>query len=213
MKKILFTILLSSVSYTGFCQSKTTCCAADENEGLMVLTDKEFNTTEIAFIGNDNEFIGSYAGVDMNNISVSDGTFSIVYPDNAQELLIKDINDKHENLKIPAKQKGIFEINGTKYHMIVKVQLPQGHQFASLTSIAKEQGIDTKGNNVLYMINERIISTNIEGQKIDKSFVLHTEIESSKEIDSIKQLPEFKVLRIYTKTQANQKIASLMRIR
>lgn len=59
----------------------------------------------------------------------------------------------------------------------------------------------------------RISTNNVAGQKIDKSFILHSEIESSKEIASVKNLPEFKVLRIYTKTQSNQRIASQLRIK
>ncbi len=202
--------MLSCICCTGFSQANTKCGVADENEKLAVLTDKDFNTSGIAFIGNNNEFIGSFAGIDMNSVSVSDGTFSIVYPNNSQELQIKDINDKHENYTVAAKQKGSIEINGTKYHMIVKVQLPQGSQLTPLTSIAKELGV---GSNAVYMINERILTNNVAGQKIDKSFILHSEIESSKEIASVKDLPEFKVLRIYTKTQSNQRIASQLRIK
>lgn len=213
MKKTLLTIALSCICFAGFSQSKTACCITDENEELRVITDKDFNTSGIAFIGNDNEFIGSYVGIDMNKVSFSDGTINIVYPNNAQELQIKDINDKHENFTIPAKQNGVVEINGTKYHMIIKVQLPQDHQFTSLTSIAKEQGIEVKNDKVLYMINDKILKNNVDGQKIDKSFILLTEIESSKEIDTIKQLLEFKVLRIYTRTRANQRIASQLRIK
>ncbi len=161
MKKTLLTIALSCICFAGFSQSKTACCTTDENEELKVITDKDFNTSGVAFIGNDNEFIGSYAGIDMNNASFSDGTINIVYPNNAQELQIKDINGKHENFTIPAKQNGVVEINGTKYHMIIKVLLPQDHQFTSLPSIAKEQGIETKNDKVLYMTQVSDLEKNL----------------------------------------------------
>ena len=72
----------------------------------------------------------------------------------------------------------------------------------SLDSLKNEFYPDLKAP-CLYMINERIIFNDSRSYRIDRGYVLATELVGSSEIEDLKGVSPFNVVRIYTKTKEN----------
>lgn len=188
-----------------------------EDHFLTVLTDSAFNSMQNAlYVGPDNELLVGNLGVDMYAVANAKNGLQIIYPDANRKnpLTIKNVGSKHDSIVIPVTHSGTIDFQGREYPMIVRVTHSKPTQYVSLSRIAEELGLDEKEQkSCLYMINERIIIDNADAYKVDKNFILKEELESSKNIHSLKNIHEFHIVRIYTKTHRNNEMESSVRIR
>lgn len=164
------------------------------------LYDSDFNNFGIAFAVN-GEFVKNPIGIDLSTLMLKkdvgismnpvvlrgiDGTdnFIVVDPKKLKEkpLVINGVEYK----------KGFINLSSSE----VKLDL------VSLDSLRNEFYPDLK-TPCLYMINERIVFNDSKSYRIDRGYVLATELVSSSEIEDLKGVSPFNVVRIYTKTKEN----------
>lgn len=164
------------------------------------LYDSDFNNFGIAFAVN-GEFVKNPIGIDLSTLMLKkdvgismnpvvlrgiDGTdnFIVVDPKKLKEkpLVINGVEYK----------KGFINLSSSE----VKLDL------VSLDSLRNEFYPDLKAP-CMYMINERIIFNDSKSYRIDRGYVLAAELVSSSEIEDLKGVSPFNVVRIYTKTKEN----------
>lgn len=183
----------------------SSACAQNKNgevsdNSFHWLYDSDFNNFGIAFAVN-GEFVKNPIGIDLSTLMVKkdvgismnpvvlrgiDGTdnFIVVDPQKIKEkpLVINGVEYK----------KGFINLSSSE----VKLDL------VSLDSLKNEFYPDLKAP-CMYMINERIVFNDSKSYRIDRGYVLATELVSSSEIEDLKGVSPFNVVRIYTKTKEN----------
>lgn len=183
----------------------SSACAQNKNgevsdNSFHWLYDSDFNNFGIAFAVN-GEFVKNPIGIDLSTLMLKkdvdismnpvvlrgiDGTdnFIVVDPKKLKEkpLVINGVEYK----------KGFINLSSSE----VKLDL------VSLDSLRNEFYPDLK-TPCLYMINERIVFNDSKSYRIDRGYVLATELVSSSEIEDLKGVSPFNVVRIYTKTKEN----------
>lgn len=172
---------------------------SDLNLHAQCMYDSDFNNQNMAYAVN-GEFVKSLIGVDMDAIFADGGGYiQKTYP-----MKIKGINGENAETVVEAPSKDApLVVNGVKYKSLVNIIADNYKmELVSLDDIKK----DLYGANdtpCVYMINKHIIFDDADSYRIDKNFVLKTEIVHSSEIEALKGMPEFDVVRIYTKTKEN----------
>lgn len=183
----------------------SSACAQNKNgevsdNSFHWLYDSDFNNFGIAFAVN-GEFVKNPIGIDLSTLMLKkdvdismnpvvlrgiDGTdnFIVVDPKKLKEkpLVINGVEYK----------KGFINLSSSE----VKLDL------VSLDSLRNEFYPDLKAP-CMYMINERIVFNDSKSYRIDRGYVLATELVSSSEIEDLKGVSPFNVVRIYTKTKEN----------
>lgn len=130
-----------------------------------------------------------------------------IYPQNEEPFVIRDINEKHDTLVVaPQKYNKPLMVGGVEYDRVLRIIPPTDVEWLPLTEVAKAYGHEVKGD-VLYMINDRIISLGVPGYKLQHDFILRVEVESSKDIPTLSSKQNFTIVRVYTKTTRYAEIA------
>lgn len=176
----------------------------DEHENNLnfytqCMYDKDFNHQDLGYAVN-GWFVKSLIGVDMEAMFADGGGhIQKTYP-----MKIRGINgnDAETVVEAPANDTPLV-INGVEYKSLVNIVAGNYNmELVSLNDIKKE----LYGENdtpCVYMINRHIIFDDAESYRLDRNFVLKTEIVHSSEIEALKGMPDFDVVRIYTKTREN----------
>lgn len=176
----------------------------DEHENNLnfytqCMYDKDFNHQDLGYAVN-GWFVKSLIGVDMDAMFADGGGhIQKTYP-----MKIRGINgnDAETVVEAPANDTPLV-INGVEYKSLVNIVAGNYNmELVSLNDIKKE----LYGENdtpCVYMINRHIIFDDAESYRLDRNFVLKTEIVHSSEIEALKGMPDFDVVRIYTKTKEN----------
>ncbi len=176
----------------------------DEHENNLnfytqCMYDKDFNHQDLGYAVN-GWFVKSLIGVDMEAMFADGGGhIQKTYP-----MKIRGINgnDAETVVEAPANDTPLV-INGVEYKSLVNIVAGNYNmELVSLNDIKKE----LYGENdtpCVYMINRHIIFDDAESYRLDRNFVLKTEIVHSSEIEALKGMPDFDVVRIYTKTKEN----------
>lgn len=172
---------------------------SDLNLHAQCMYDSDFNNQNMAYAVN-GEFVKSLIGVDMDAMFADGGG----YIQKTFPMKIKGINGNNEETLVEAPSKDApLVINGVKYKSLVNIVADNYKmELVSLDDIKK----DLYGANdtpCVYMINKHIVFDDADSYRIDKNFVLKTEIVHSSEIEALKGMPEFDVVRVYTKTKEN----------
>lgn len=172
---------------------------SDLNLHAQCMYDSDFNNQNMAYAVN-GEFVKSLIGVDMDAMFADGGG----YIQKTFPMKIKGINGNSEETLVEAPSKDApLVINGVKYKSLVNIVADNYKmELVSLDDIKK----DLYGANdtpCVYMINKHIVFDDADSYRIDKNFVLKTEIVHSSEIEALKGMPEFDVVRVYTKTKEN----------
>lgn len=197
LKCIVMCLISMFVFYSAFAQNKN---GEVSDNSFHWLYDSDFNNFGIAFAVN-GEFVKNPIGIDLSTLMLKkdvdismnpvvlrgiDGTdnFIVVDPKKLKEkpLVINGVEYK----------KGFINLSSSE----VKLDL------VSLDSLKNEFYPDLK-TPCLYMINERIVFNDSRSYRIDRGYVLATELVSSSEIEDLKGVSPFNVVRIYTKTKEN----------
>lgn len=202
MKKIVLCTLLSLCSLHTFAQEPRRTPV--DNNVSRCITDKEFNEMRLLVVGKDNVMIGDLTCFDGNWYPAE---VKCLYPQNEETFVIRDINEKHDSLVVkPQKERKPLVVDGIEFDRVVRMVYPMDVEWLPLTQVAKTYGHDVKGD-VLYMINDRIISRGVPGYKLQKDFILRVEVESSKDIPTLSKKSDFSIVRVYTKTTRYAEIA------
>lgn len=169
------------------------------NLHTQCMYDSDFNHQDLGYAVN-GWFVKSLIGVDMDAMFANGGGYiQKTYP-----MKIKGINgDNAETVvEAPANDTPLV-INGVEYKSLVNIVADDYNmELVSLNDIKKEL-YGEKDTPCVYMINKHIIFDDAESYRLDKNFVLKTEVVHSSEIEALKGMPEFDVVRIYTKTKEN----------
>ncbi len=180
-----------------------------DNNVSRQITDKDFNDLRLLVVGKDNVMIGDLICFDGNWYPAE---LKFIYPQNGESFVIRDINEKHDSLVVaPHKYIKPLVVGGFEYDRVVRMVYPMDVEWLPLTEVAKAYGHNVKGD-VLYMINDRIISRGVPGYKLQKDFILRVEVESSKDIPTLSKKQDFSIVRVYTKTTRYAEIAKDGRI-
>jgi len=207
MKKIVLCTLLSLCSLHTFAQEPRRTPV--DNNVSRCITDKEFNEMRLLVVGKDNVMIGDLTCFDGNWYPAE---IKFLYPQNEETFVIRDINEKHDSLVVkPQKERKPLVVDGIEFDRVVRMVYPMDVEWLPLTQVAKTYGHDVKGD-VLYMINDRIISRGVPGYKLQKDFILRVEVESSKDMPTLSKKNNFSIVRVYTKTARYAEIAKDGRI-
>lgn len=183
----------------------SSACAQNKNgEGsdnsFHWLYDSDFNNFGIAFAVN-GEFVKNPIGIDLSTLMVKKDVGISMNPvvlrgiDGADNVIVVDPKKLKENPLVingVEYKKGFINLSSSE----VKLDL------VSLDSLRNEFYPDLK-TPCLYMINERIVFNDSKSYRIDRGYVLATELVSSSEIEDLKGVSLFNVVRIYTKTKEN----------
>lgn len=183
----------------------SSACAQNKNgEGsdnsFHWLYDSDFNNFSIAFAVN-GEFVKNPIGIDLSTLMVKKDVGISMNPvvlrgiDGTDNVIVVDPKKLKENTLVingVEYKKGFINLSSSE----VKLDL------VSLDSLRNEfyPGLKTP---CLYMINERIVFNDSKSYRIDRGYVLATELVSSSEIEDLKGVSPFNVVRIYTKTKEN----------
>lgn len=172
---------------------------SDLNLHAQCMYDSDFKNQNMAYAVN-GEFVKSLIGVDMDAMFADGGG----YIQKTFPMKIKGINGNSEETLVEAPSNDApLVINGVKYKSLVNIVADNYKmELVSLDDIKK----DLYGANdtpCVYMINKHIVFDDADSYRIDKNFVLKTEIVHSSEIETLKGMPEFDVVRVYTKTKEN----------
>jgi len=154
----------------------TALASSDVNDELGRFTDVEFSNSKEAVYVND-VFIKSTIGINLGKTSSITSISKLKYREP-------------------------FVINGVSYTQKTFMMSDKNIEFLSLEDIRKEHCPDVKGP-CLYMINKFFIANDVASYKIDKSFILRTEVLPSSEIEFFKGQTPFTIIRIFTFTESN----------
>ena len=194
------------VSLPVYAQNSTQL-AVNKNVGIFI-TDADFYKSGTLVVGANNMMIGDLICFDLNKEPVG-ATF--IYPNNDESFVIRDINEKHDSLVVaPYKYGDVLKVGDATYNRVLRY-VYNDVEWLPLTQVAKNYGYDVKGD-VLYMINDRIISRGAAGYKLQKDFILRVEVESSKDMPTLSKKNNFSIVRVYTKTARYAEIAKDGRI-
>jgi len=155
-----------------------TLASSDDKDELGRLSDVQFSNSKEAFFVND-VFIKSTIGIDFGKMAPT--TFASISKETLKEPLV---------------------INGVSYTHKLVFYIDKKFNFLSLEDIRKEYCPDVKGAS-LYMINKFFIANDVASYKIDKNFILKTEVLPSSEIEFFKGQTPFTIIRIFTNTADN----------
>ncbi len=206
--KRLFLLTLLGVCTLGLNAQELRRTPVDNNVSHYI-TDKDFNEMRILFVGKDNVVIGDLSCFDGNWYP---SEVKFLYPQNEESFVIRDINEKHDSLVVaPQQYNKPLVVDGFEYDRVLRMVYPMDVEWLPLTQVAKSYGHEVKGD-VLYMINDRIISRGVPGYKLQKDFILRVEVESSKDIPTLSKKQDFSIVRVYTKTTRYAEIAKDGRI-
>lgn len=167
------------------------------NEGFDEFFDKDFNSVEIGHMVN-GVFVKSYAGVNLDSLCSRDDFRIDIRPSFA-------ILTDNDTVKLPhiATKNAPVLINGAGYTGIFNFTASDVElDFASFDDIKSERYPEVLGPCV-YMLNKHLVFDDVESYRIDRNFILDTELISSKQFEALKNVPEFSIIRIYTKTERN----------
>ncbi len=202
MKQVFLTTLLSVCSLQLFAQAAVRTSV--DNNVSHFITDADANAMRLLVVGKDNVMVGDFNCYDGNWQSTE---VKFLYPQNEETFVIRDINEKHDSLVVkPQSARKPLVVDGIEYDRVVRIVTPVNIEWLPLTQVAKAYGHEVKGD-VLYMINDRIISRGVPGYKLQKDFILRVEVESSKDIPTISKKNDFSIVRVYTKTARYSEIA------
>ncbi len=182
MKKYIFSALFAMASLPVFAQ-KATPSSVNKNVGIFI-TDTDFYKSGTLVVGANNMMIGDMICFDLNK--EPDGA-TFIYPNNENPFVIRDINEKHDSLVVaPFKYGDVLKVGDATYNRVLRF-VYNDVEWLPLTQVAKAYGHDVKGD-VLYMINDRIISRGAAGFKLQKDFILRVEVESSNDMSTLSNL-------------------------
>ncbi len=206
MKNFFFSALFLIVSLPIYALNSTQL-PVNKNVGIFI-TDTDFYKSSTLVVGANNMMIGDLICFDLNKEPVG-ATF--IYPNNEESFVIRDINEKHDSLVVvPFKYGDVLKVGDAMYNRVLRF-VHNDVEWLPLTQVAKNYGYDVKGD-VLYMINDRIISRGAAGYKLQKDFTLRVEVESSKDMPTLSKKNDFSIVRVYTKTARYAEIAKDGRI-
>ena len=183
----------------------SSACAQNKNgevfdNSFHWLYDSDFNNFGIAFAVN-GEFVKNPIGIDLSTLMLKKDVDISMNPvvlrgiDGTDNFIVVDPKKLKENPLVingVEYKKGFINLSSSE----VKLDL------VSLDSLRNEFYPDLK-TPCLYMINERIVFNDSKSYRIDRGYVLATELVSSSEIEDLKGVSPFNVVRIYTKTKEN----------
>ncbi len=207
MKKFFFSALFVVASLPVSAQKSAQLPPADKNVGIFI-TDTDYYKSGTLIVGDNNVMIGDLICFDLNKEPIG-ATF--IYPNNEESFVIRDINEKHDSLVVgPYKYGDVLKVGDATYNRVLRY-VYKDVEWIPLTQVAKAYGHEVKGD-VLYMINDRIISRGAPGFKLQKDFILRVEVESSKDMPTLSKKNDFSIVRVYTKTARYAEIAKDGRI-
>lgn len=170
----------------------------------MFVTDADFNDFKFLIVGKDNVLIGSPFCYDGNYYPAE---LKFIYPGNEEPFVIRDINENHDSLVVaPQQENKPITVNGVEYLRVMRYVHQKDVEWIPLTEVAKSYGYNNVKGDVIYMINDRIISRGVAGYKLQKDFILRVEVESSKDIPTLSKKNDFSIVRVYTKTTRHVEI-------
>ena len=168
---------------------------------MEFVSDSKFSERHYAILMNNNEFIKSDIGINKDSIDNESASIVINYP-----IIIRNINDNHDSIIVrerPSFKKPVI-INGHKYYGFLKVYSKSKMQLVTMADIKRLYALDGT-IPCIFMINGITLIKDILSYKIDKKFILRVDIVKSKEIESLSNIDDFYIIKIYTKTDDNKK--------
>ncbi len=154
------------------------------------------------------EFIGWYPiGIDCYAVEVESAT-------NAKgglklPFMIHGIGPQRDSLRVEKtlremREENIsYKIGGKEVRFFTNYKSLKGKvELLTLDEVRQKYAPKVKGP-VVYMINKFFIMHDAEFYKVDKDFIYKVEVVSSKDFDALKGVPEFTIIRIFTRTHHN----------
>ncbi len=141
---------------------------------LAYMTDMEFNDTHTAVYVN-GTFIKSTIG------------YKLTEGDKVN--IVKDTQERRT-------------INGIEYTSFINITSPRQITWLTLDDIRRQYGLNPTGKT-LYMVDKFFITEDAESYRFDKEHIADCETVKSTEIKALKHLPEFTIIRVFTRIRAN----------
>lgn len=106
-------------------------------------------------------------------------------------------NTKGANVQFYERHEPVI-VNGVSYKQQFHVVDDRSIEFVSLEELKTQYLPDSKGTEVIYMINDKIIATDIDSYKLDRNYIGGYEVIDSSVLETFKD-KHVAILRIYTK--------------
>ena len=169
----------------------------DMNEMREINTDLEFNTSRRGVLL-DGQFIKSDIGIDLYE---TEGEGHSKRPN--APFWIKRIGVSNDSIFVDKPQPDTIRIHNLQLMDLYEYHYNKENvKLVTLDEVRQEFFPETKGKCV-YMINKFFITRDMDLYKLDRDFILKVEKLESTDIETLKELPSFSVIRIFTKTVHN----------
>lgn len=188
-----------------------TAAEKDRNHAEETFSDNTFNYGPAWCCTLDGEYIGPHAiGIDLYAAERVRDSARYVPDGQRFPYVVRGIGPNGDSLTV-YKNPFSYEDEDGKYYMIgadrismfINYKSLKGPvELISLEDVRRTYCSEVEGRHV-FMINKFFIMRNEELYKIDKDFIYKVETVDSKDIEALKDLGEFTVIRIFTRTHHN----------
>lgn len=211
MGRVLLGALFCSFTFNGIVRAQapqkvSAPAGIDQNAFQYELSTEDFNKSTTGVLV-DGYFIKSLIGINLDSLVscriVTDGP-----------LVIKGVKGENDSIMVPQKgsKNSLVNINGIDYTRFVCASFGKKIDFLSLDDIRKTYFPETGEVPCLYMVNKFFLMNDLSSYKIDKDFILSTELLKSTDIEGFKAFQPFYIVRIITKTRDNLKYHNVVRL-
>ena len=177
----------------------------DKNHEYEYIDDYGFNDKEWWYkcYSIDGEYIGpNPIGIDRYAVETID---SVTHGKSADvPFMVRGIGPKRDSMWVDMNlEKKKYKIAGHKIWYIQNFRSLKGKvKLLTLDEVRQKYAPKVKGP-VVYMINKFFIMQDVELYKIDKDFIFEVQMVNSKDIEALKKMKKFTIIRIYTRTHHN----------
>lgn len=194
VRKITILMMLLMQMAAAECARAQYAMPRDPNEQLDYMTDYQWNRWNHGFVLN-GKFIKNSIGIDLRYVRVGNPQ-PMIYEIGQNNDSVRYTGEPYRNDSVK-----LLDINGFKCSEISFYEQNYPN-LVSLEQIRKKYCPEVKGR-VVYMINKFFIMDHEDLYRIEGMFIYKVETVSSKDIKSLADLPEFTVIRIFTRTSRN----------